>query len=139
VSDCAPRPASASEPRLRKLLAERLAFDDQPNAIRLRQPFFDHLEAWPDIVLAELKVAIEYDTTGREGLDHVGRREQADRRKDRALRAVGWEVVRVRCGRLAPLGPYDVVAAGVSARLVGLVLDRLRDIRGELIVAAYSR
>lgn len=107
--------------------------------MRLRQPFFDHLEAWPDIVLSDLKVAIEYDTTGRDGLDHVGRREGSDRRKDRALRAVGWEVVRVRCGKLAPLGAYDVVAAGVSIKLLGLVMDRLRDIRGELIVAAYSR
>lgn len=139
ASECAPRAASAAEPRLRQLLAERLEFDPEPNAVRLRQPFFDHLEAWPDIVLSDLKVAIEYDTTGRDGLDHVGRREESDRRKDRALRAVGWEVVRVRCGKLAPLGPYDVVAAGVSVKLVGRVMDRLRDIRGELIVAAYSR
>jgi very-short-patch-repair endonuclease len=139
VSECAPRAASAAEPRLRQLLAQRLEFDLAPNAIRLRQPFFDHLEAWPDIVLSDLRVAIEYDTTGREGLDHVGRREQSDRRKDRALRAVGWEVVRVRTGKLAPLGSYDVVASGVSGKVVGRVMDRLCDIRGDLIVAAYSR
>lgn len=139
VSECAPRAASAAEPRLRQLLADRLEFDPAPNAIRLRQPFFDHLEAWPDIVLSDLRVAIEYDTTGREGLDHVGRREESDRRKDRGLRAVGWEVVRVRTGRLAPLGPFDVVASGVSGRVVGSVIDRLREIRGDLIVAAYSR
>ena len=139
VSECAPRAASAAEPRLRQLLAQRLEFDPAPNAIRLRQPFFDHLEAWPDIVLSDLKVAIEYDTTGREGLDHVGRREESDRRKDRALRAVGWEVVRVRTGRLAPLGTFDVVAGGVSGAVVRRVIDRLREIRGDLIVAAYSR
>lgn len=139
VSECAPRAASAAEPRLRQLLAARLEFDGSPNAVRLKQPFFDHLEAWPDIVLSDLRVAIEYDTTGREGLEHVGRREQSDRRKDRLLRAAGWEVVRVRTGKLLPLGPFDVVAAGASRPAVERVIDRLREIRGDLIVNAYLR
>jgi hypothetical protein len=121
------------------LLAERLAFDPTPNAVRVPRPFFRHLEVWPDIVLAELRVAIEYDTTGRDGLEHVGKREGLDRRKDRLLRAAGWEVVRIRCGKLQPIGPYDFHAGGVTPKLVARILDRLGDIRGDLIVSAYRR
>jgi hypothetical protein len=139
VSACAPPPASAVEARLRALLAERLEFEPGFTAVRLSRPFFEHLEAWPDIVLSELRVAIEYDSTGRHGLEHVGHREEADRRKDRALRAVGWEVVRVRTGRLPPLGPHDVLASGVSAGLVDRLLDELREIRGPLLVDAWTR
>ncbi|WP_244250445.1 hypothetical protein [Rathayibacter festucae] len=139
VSACAPPPASAVEARLRALLAERLEFEPGSTAVRLSRPFFEHLEAWPDIVLSELRVAIEYDSTGRHGLEHVGHREEADRRKDRALRAVGWEVVRVRTGRLPPLGPHDVLASGVSAGLVDRLLDELREIRGSLLVDAWAR
>jgi len=94
---------------------------------------------WPDILIPELKVAIEYDTTGRHGLEHVGPRETSDRRKDRLLRAAGWEVVRVRCGKLQPIGPYDVSAGGVTDALVERILARLGEIRGELFVAAYRR
>lgn len=139
VSACAPPPASAVEARLRALVAERLEFEPGFTAVRLSRPFFEHLEAWPDIVLSELRVAIEYDSTGRHGLEHVGHREEADRRKDRALRAVGWEVVRVRTGRLPPLGPHDILASGVSAGLVDRLLDELREIRGSLLVDAWAR
>ncbi|NQX05483.1 hypothetical protein HQQ82_11725 [Rathayibacter sp. VKM Ac-2856] len=139
ASACAPPPASAVEARLRALLTERLEFEPGFTAVRLSRPFFEHLEAWPDIVLSELRVAIEYDSTGRHGLEHVGRREEADRRKDRALRAVGWEVVRVRTGRLPVLGPHDVLASGVSAGLVDRLLDELREIRGPLLVDAWAR
>ena len=139
VSRCAPAPSSAAEAELRQGLSARLEFDPTPTAVRLRRAFFDHLEAWPDILLPELRVAIEYDTTGRHGLEHVGPREDADRRKDRLLRSVGWEVVRVRTGRLLPIGPHDVVAAGVSSRLYPRILDALREIRGSLFVDAYLR
>ncbi|MCM6764407.1 hypothetical protein NB037_18495, partial [Rathayibacter sp. ZW T2_19] len=139
ASRCAPPPASAVEARLRALLAERLEFEPGLTAVRLSRPFFDHLEAWPDIVLGDLRVAIEYDSTGRHGLEHVGKREGADRRKDRALRAVGWEVLRVRTGRLAPLGPFDLVASSVTAVLADRVLERLREIRGPLLVDAWCR
>ena len=100
---------------------------------------FRSLEAWPDILLPELRVAIEYDSTGRHGLEHVGKREVADRRKDRLLRAAGWEVIRVRTGKLQPLGPYDLVASGLTKQTVPALLDRLRDIRGSLFVNAYLR
>lgn len=88
-SDCAPRPASAAEADLRSTLTPRLHFEPGLNAVRVARPFVTHLEVWPDIVIDELRVAIEYDTTGRDGLEHVGRREAVDRRKDRMLRAAG--------------------------------------------------
>lgn len=139
ASACAPRTASAAEARLRQLLTERLEFTPGLNAVRVAQPFFDHLEVWPDIVIEELRVAIEYDTTGRDGLEHVGHREDVDRRKDRALRQAGWEVVRIRTGKLRELGPHDIRAAGVSIRLARELIDRLGDVRGELLVASYRR
>ncbi|MBF4625358.1 zinc-ribbon domain-containing protein [Clavibacter sp. VKM Ac-2872] len=139
ASACAPPPASAVEERLRQDLAARLDHTPGLTAVRLARPFFEHLEAWPDILLPELRVAIEYDSTGRHGLEHVGRREEADRRKDRALRAAGWEVIRIRTGRLPPLGPYDLCVSGLTRGTVDQLLDRLREIRGPLFVDAYLR
>jgi hypothetical protein len=136
-SPWAPKSASAAEADLRQRLAARLAIDMEPNAVRVPRPFFNHIEVWPDIVIPEFRVAIEYDTTGRGGLEHVGRREHTDRRKDRLLRSAGWEVIRVRCGKLQPIGPHDILASGVSAALVDRVLDELREVRGDLIVNSY--
>lgn len=138
-SGCAPRRASAVEADLHQRLAARLEFTQGMNAVRVKQPFFDHVEVWPDVVLPELKVAIEYDSTGRHGLEHVGRRESIDLRKDRALRAVGWEVVRVRTGKLQALGPHDVTAASVTGRVIDRILDELREARGALFVDCYLR
>lgn len=139
VSVCAPATASAVEAELRQALSDRFDFTFTQNAIRLDKPFHDHVEAWPDIILPELQVAIEYDSTGRHGLEHVGSREESDRRKDRALRGVGWEVVRIRTGRLPALGPYDLQVSGVSGRTVERLVDTLRDVRGALFVDAYAR
>lgn len=137
LSELAPRPASAAEPELKRRLAARLAVDLSLNAVRVARPFYNQLEVWPDIVVPELRVAVEYDTIGRHGLEHVGPREASDRRKDRLLRAVGWEVVRVRCAPLSPLGPYDVVASGVTDAVVERIISALGEVRGELFVAAY--
>ena len=139
LSVCAPKPASAAEARLRAMLAERMTFTGGVNAVTVARPFFRHTEVWPDILLPELRIAVEYDTVGRHGLEHVGKREDVDRRKDRALRGAGWEVVRMRAGTLEPLGPFDVPRAAVSARGVDLLIDRLRDVRGALMVDAYLR
>lgn len=139
VSPWAPKPASAAEAELRQRLSDRLDVDLSANAVRVARPFFQHLEVWPDIVIAELRVAIEYDTTGRDGLEHVGRREETDRRKDRLLRAAGWEVVRIRCGKLRPIGPFDLAASGVTGGTVDRLIDRLREARGDLIVNSYLR
>ncbi len=137
VSPWAPKPASAVEAKLRQHLGHALDVDLSLNAVKVAKPFYSHVEVWPDIVIDELKVAIEYDTTGRDGLEHVGRRELSDKRKDRLLRACGWEVIRIRCGKLQPIGPYDLTASGVTDALVGRLLDRLREVRGALIVDAY--
>jgi very-short-patch-repair endonuclease len=137
VSERAPRPGSAAEGQLRHRLTQRLLLDMTPNAVATSRPFFDRSEVWPDIVIPDLKVAIEYDTIGKFGLEHVGTRDATDRRKDRLLREVGWQVIRIRCGKLQPLGPHDLVASGVNATLIERVLDELRIIRGALFVDAY--
>lgn len=139
TSVCAPATASAVEAELRAALSERFEFTFDHSAIRLDRPFFDHVEAWPDIILPELRVAIEYDSTGRHGLEHVGPRQETDRRKDRAVRGVGWEVVRIRTGRLPALGPYDLEVSGISGRTIERLTDTLREIRGALFVDAYAR
>lgn len=136
-SVCAPAPASAAEARLRAALGSRLQVTAGMNAVKVYRPFFRHTEVWPDIVLPELRVALEYDTIGRHGLEHVGRRQDVDLRKDRTLRAAGWEVVRVRTGRLEPLGPHDLQMSSITTRGVDRILDALRDIRGALLVDAY--
>jgi hypothetical protein len=136
---CAPKPSSAVEAELRAGLATRLTFTTGVNAIRITRPFFDHLEVWPDILIPELQVAIEYDSTGRHGLEHVGKRQQADERKDRAVRSTGWEVIRIRNGRLAALGPHDILASGITKKTYDRIIDELRTIRGELFVDAYLR
>ncbi|WP_210507720.1 zinc-ribbon domain-containing protein [Naasia sp. SYSU D00057] len=139
TSVCAPKPASSVEAQLRAELGERLDYTTGFNAVRVRRPFFDHLEVWPDILLPELRIAVEYDSTGRHGLEHVGRREEVDRRKDRTLRAAGWEVVRIRTGRLEKLGPHDLQLAGLGKSAYAAILDEFRTIRGPFLVDAYLR
>lgn len=136
-SECAPRPASAAEAQIRAELFARLAVTPGMNAVRTARPFFGHLEVWPDFLLPELRVAVEYDTTGRHGLEHVGSRQDVDVRKDRLLRESGWEVIRLRLGGLPPLGPYDLQLKSVGKRGILRLIDQLRDIRGPLLVDAY--
>lgn len=119
------------------LLGERLDVELSATAITIAQPFHGRYEVWPDIVIAELAIAIEYDTVGRAGDEHVGRRESSDRRKDALLRAAGWEVIRLRQKPLRPLGPHDLVVSGVSAAAVDLLVERIAAVRGPLIVDAY--
>jgi len=137
LSVCAPAVASAAEARVRAALAGRLSCISGMNAVKISRPFFRHTEVWPDILLPELRVAIEYDTVGRHGLEHVGKRQDADLRKDRALRSTGWEVVRIRTGKLEPLGPHDLQMPSFTARGLDRLLDTLREIRGSLMLDAY--
>jgi very-short-patch-repair endonuclease len=139
ASECAPATASAVEAQLRHDLTERLEFTAGLNAVRVARPFFEHLEVWPDIVIPELRIAVEYDSTGRHGLEHVGRRQDADLRKDRALRRAGWEVVRIRTGRLETLGPWDLQVSGTGRKTVERLLEVFGEIRGQLIVESYRR
>jgi hypothetical protein len=138
-SMCAPAPASAVEAQLRADLFARLGVTPGFTAVRVGRPFFGHMEVWPDILLPELRIAIEYDSTGRFGLEHVGGREESDRRKDRLLRAAGWEVVRIRTGKLEKLGPHDVQLTKVGRKGLERLIDAFRDIRGPLFVDAYLR
>ena len=138
-SPAAPKPASAAEADLRQRLSHHFDLDLGCNAVIVARPFFGRLEVWPDIVIPELRIALEYDTVGRHGLEHVGPKEESDRRKDRALRAVRWEVIRIRCGKLQPLGPYDLSAASVTGRLVERIEATMAEIRGDLIVRSYLR
>lgn len=133
----APRVASAAEADLRARLDARIAVDDSVNAVRVARRFFDRLEVWPDILFPDLRIALEYDTTGRIGTEHVGARERSDKAKDRLLRQAGWEVIRIRCGKLQPLGPFDITASGVTNVVIERVIDAMRDARGDLIVAAW--
>jgi len=139
ASACAPKIGSAVEARLHLALRERYAFETEHTAVRVAQPFFDHLEVWPDVVIPELRVAIEYDTSGRHGLEHVGRREASDLRKDRALRRAGWEVVRLRTSPLRALGPHDLEIGVLGPRALDRLDARLGELRGELFLAAYRR
>ncbi len=138
-SDSAPRATSAAEGRLRALIAERLDVELVCTAVRVRAPFFGRLEVWPDIVVPELAIAIEFDTVGRNADEHVGRRERADRRKDQLLREVGWHVIRLRCRPLRALSSDDLVVAGVSATAVDALIERMGEVRGSLLVEAYRR
>ena len=139
ASECAPPTSSAVEAQLRQHLAELLEFTAGVNAVRVGRPFFDHLEVWPDIVIPELRIAVEYDSPGRHGLEHVGRRQEVDRRKDRTLRSSRWEVVRIRTGKLEKLGPYDLQVGGIGRKTMAGLIDAFRVIRGDLIVEAYRR
>jgi Probable Zinc-ribbon domain len=136
-SECAPRPASAVEARVRADLFARVAVTPGLNAVRVARPFFQHVEVWPDILLPELRIAVEYDSIGRHGLEHVGRREAVDKRKDRALRGAGWEVIRIRTGKLQPIGSFDLQLAQWNGRGLDRVIDALRTIRGSLFVDPY--
>jgi hypothetical protein len=138
-SVCAPKPASIVEQELRAALVDRLTFTGGVNAVKVGRPFFEHVEVWPDISIPELRVAIEYDSSGRYGLEHVGKREAADRRKDRTLRAARWEVVRVRTGKLERLGQHDLQMAAVGPRGVDRIVDELRTIRGAISVDQLLR
>lgn len=139
ASECAPPTASAVEADLRQRLTAVLDFTGGVNAIRVGRPFFDHVEVWPDILIPELRIAVEYDSPGRHGLEHVGRRERVDRQKDRVVRSARWEVVRLRTGRLEKLGPHDLQVSGVGRKTVEQLLDVFAAIRGDLIVDAYRR
>lgn len=98
----------------------------------------------PDIIIPGLRVVVEFDGTGLdiewghdtpEGLS-------ADLDKDRLSRAVGWEVVRIRTGGLAAVGPYDLeltAAASVDPAevawrvlLAAMALETLDDGMGAL-------
>ncbi|MFC9918823.1 hypothetical protein [Agromyces binzhouensis] len=127
---------SMTEQRLRVLLGERIRLHHRANAVRTARMFHGRQEVWPDILVAELRVAIEYDDPGRSGRAHRGLKEGSDVEKDEALREVGWEVIRIRGGGLAPLGPYSIPCRGITGAVADEVVRLLRAIRGDEAVDA---
>lgn len=127
---------SMTEQRLRTLLGERVRLHHRANAVRTARTFYGRQEVWPDILVAELRIAIEYDDPGRSGRAHRGLKEGSDQEKDDALREVGWEVIRIRGGGLGVLGPYSIVCRSVTAEVADEVVRLMRAIRGDAAVDA---
>ncbi len=121
---------SNTEQRLRVMLAERIHLPHRVNAVKISRTFYGKPEVWPDIIIPALKIAIEYDDPGRDGTAHRGLKEASDREKDAALAEVGWEVIRVRAGGLADLGPHSIVCAGLSIGVIDRIMELLHEIRG---------
>lgn len=130
---------SQAEQQLRALLSEQIAIPNGVNRIRIARTFHGRTEVWPDIIIPALKVAIEYDSPGRDGAWHRGMREASDLEKDDALREVGWEVIRVRTGGLEPLGRYCVIASGPTRKAAEEVIALLEKIRGFAAVSHLRR
>lgn len=129
---------SMTEQRLRALLGERIRLHHRVNAVRIARTFYGRTEVWPDIIVPQLRIAIEYDDPGRSRRAHLGLKEASDLEKDEALREVGWEVIRVRGGGLGPLGPNDVACRTITAEVADAIVDGMRRIRGDTAVAALE-
>lgn len=127
---------SLTEQRLRMLLAERITLPRGVNTIRLARMFYGRQEAWPDIVIPALRIAVEYDDPGRSRRAHRGLKQASDREKDEALAEVGWEVIRIRAGGLESLGANSVVCSSLTIAAVDRVIERMRELRGDAAVDA---
>ncbi|MEB0307048.1 hypothetical protein QN345_17255 [Cryobacterium sp. 10I1] len=130
---------SATEQRLRVALGERIRLPHRVNAVRISRTFYGKPEVWPDIIIPALRIAIEYDDPGRDGLAHRGLKEASDREKDAALNEVGWEVIRVRAGGLTELGRHSIVCRAVTTAVVDRILELLVEIRGSEAVSGIRR
>ncbi|WP_285463736.1 hypothetical protein [Agromyces sp. NBRC 114283] len=129
---------SMTEQRLKGLLGERIRLHHRVNAVRVARTFFGRNEVWPDILVPQLRIAIEYDDPGRSRRAHLGLKEASDREKDEALAEVGWDVIRVRGGGLEPLGPNDVVCRTVDERVADEIVERMVRLRGADAVEALA-
>ena len=129
---------SQTEQLLKALLGERIRLNHRVNAIHIARTFFGRNEVWPDVIVPQLRIAIEYDDPGRSRRAHLGLKEGSDLDKDDALREVGWQVIRIRAGGLEPLGPHSVVCRQLTPGAVDEVLAVMRRIRGDDAVDAIS-
>lgn len=129
---------SQTEQRLKILLGERIRLHHGVNAVRIARTFYGRQEVWPDILVPQLRIAIEYDDPGRSRRAHLGLKEASDVEKDEALREVGWEVVRIRAGGLEALGPHSVVCHALTPAAVDEVVACMRRIRGDAAVDAIA-
>ncbi|WP_373230434.1 hypothetical protein [Mycobacterium marinum] len=117
-------PTSAEERVLRRLLGTQLPLADpsEANAVVVYTTSWGARRVFPDMIVPTTKVAIEYDSPGPDQIAHGPW--SVDTEKDRALRRVGWEVIRVRVGGLALIGPYDVAAKGPTRGATAAVVTR---------------
>ena len=127
---------SQTEQRLKAMLAERIRLNHRVNAVHIARTFYGRREVWPDVIVPQLRIAVEYDDPGRSRRAHLGLKEAADLDKDDALREVGWEVIRVRAGGLEAVGPHSVVCRQLTPAIVDEVVERMRRIRGDAAVDA---
>jgi very-short-patch-repair endonuclease len=129
---------SQTEQRLKGLLGERIRLHHKVNAVHIARTFYGRQEVWPDILVPQLRIAVEYDDPGKSRRAHRGLKEASDLDKDDALREVGWEVIRIRAGGLQPLGPHSIVCTALTSATVDEVVARMRRIRGDAAVDAIS-
>lgn len=129
---------SITEHRLKAMLGERIRLNHRVNAIRIARTFHGRREVWPDIIVPQLRLTVEYDDPGRSRRAHRGLKEATDLDKDDALREVGWDVIRVRAGGLGPLGPNSIVCRALTADVADAVVNRMRELRGDEAVAAIA-
>ncbi|RXZ67636.1 hypothetical protein ESP51_17045 [Agromyces albus] len=129
---------SMTEQRLRTMLGERIRLHHRVNAVRIARMFYGQQEVWPDILVPQLRIAVEYDDPGKSRRAHRGLKEASDTEKDEALREVGWEVIRIRAGGLEALGVNSIVCRALTTGVVDEVVDLMRRIRGAAAVDAIA-
>ena len=129
---------SMTEQRLRAMLGERIRLHHRVNAVHIARTFYGRREVWPDILVPQLRIAVEYDDPGRSRRAHLGLKEASDLDKDDALREVGWEVIRIRAGGLEALGPHSVMCRALTPAVVDEVVGLMRRIRGDAAVEAIE-
>lgn len=114
-------PTSKEECTLRSILAKHLplATAEEANCVVVPTTSWGARHVFPDMLIPVRRVAIEYDSPGMDGEAH--RPDSQDAEKDAALRAVGWEVIRVRV-RLPLMGLYDVAATGPTHKAAAEVI-----------------
>ena len=116
---------SREERELRELLSKvvPVAPAGEANAVVVEPTSWGARRVHPDILIPTYRIAVEYDSPGQFGDAHGA--DSHDAEKDAALRAVGWEVIRVRTGGLPLLGPYDVTASGATQRAAAAVTEKI--------------
>lgn len=129
---------SMTEQRLRAMLGERIRLHHRVNAVHIARTFHGRSEVWPDILVPQLRIAVEYDDPGRSRRAHLGLKEASDVEKDEALAEVGWEVVRIRAGGLDAIGANSIVCRALSPAVVDAVVERMRALRGDAAVDAIA-
>jgi very-short-patch-repair endonuclease len=129
---------SQTEQRLRMLLAARIRLHHGVNAVRIARTFYGRQEVWPDILVPQLRIAIEYDDPGRSRRAHSGLKQGSDVEKDEALAEVGWEVIRIRAGGLAAINANSIVCRTLGPAVIEAVLGRMRELRGDEAVDALA-